>query len=168
MNENMKLVFMRHGIAEDGGFGMDDRDRQLTKDGIVKTRVIGDYLDKIKLKFDEICTSPYARALKTAEIIVDALGQMDKLTVESGLAPGFQMSDLVRIMHDKNRRGRYLFVGHNPSFSIVPMELIGGGNIELKKGGIISIETDIIQPGAGLLEWMLTPGLMVKANGESS
>jgi len=159
---------MRHGIAEEGGFGMDDRDRQLTKEGIVKIRAIGQYLDKLKLKFDEIYTSPYARALKTAEIIAEALGRMDRLTVESGLAPGFQMSDLVRIMHGKNRRGRYLFVGHNPSFSIVPMELIGGGNMELKKGGIISIETAIIQPGAGLLEWMLPPGLMVKAKDESS
>lgn len=163
----MKLVFMRHGIAEDGAFAMDDRDRQLTKEGIVKMRAIGEFLAKMKLKFDEIYTSPYARALKTAEIIAESLGQTDRLTVDSGLAPGFQMSDLARMLLDKSRRGKYLFVGHNPSFSIVPMELIGGGNLELKKGGVISIEADIIQPGAGSLEWLLPPGLMVKTNGDT-
>ncbi len=167
MKEKMKLVFMRHGIAEDGGFALDDRDRQLTKEGIAKIRMIGEFLAKQKLKFDEIYTSPYARALKTAEIIAEALGQTDRLSVDGGLAPGFQMSDLARILHNKGRQGKYLFVGHNPSFSIVPMELIGGGKIELKKGGIISVETDIIQPGAGLLEWMLPPGLMVKTNGNT-
>ena len=50
-----------------------------------------------------------------------------------------------------------MVVGHEPDFSLTIAELIGGGCVEMKKGGLARI--DVAGPGLedGVLEWLLTP-----------
>jgi phosphohistidine phosphatase len=160
----MIIIFLRHGIAEEYAPDKSDRDRKLTAEGIEKMTRIARVIGKLGWKMDCIITSPYLRALKTAEIVADTLGMKDNLQKDSRLAPGFSMSDLARIVAEHANASAIMLVGHNPSMSVIPGELCGGANLSLKKGGIAWVETSIVQSGAGMLQTLLTPGIMLRCN----
>jgi phosphohistidine phosphatase SixA len=48
-------------------------------------------------------------------------------------------------------------VGHEPDLSLTIAELIGGGRVDMKKGGLARV--DVRGPGldGGVLAWLLTP-----------
>jgi phosphohistidine phosphatase SixA len=54
-----------------------------------------------------------------------------------------------------------MLVGHEPTLSLLASRLTGGSLIELKKGGLILVETDRMEPGAGRLKWLLTPATIL-------
>jgi phosphohistidine phosphatase SixA len=49
-----------------------------------------------------------------------------------------------------------MVVGHEPEFSSTVAEVIGGGNVELKKGALALVDMDD-SVGGGVLRWLLTP-----------
>jgi phosphohistidine phosphatase len=158
----VKLYFLRHGIAEDPRPGQSDRDRQLTPEGIAGMRAESEVLRQLNLKLDLILTSPYDRARQTAEIVAEALGLTDKLEMEPRLAPGCRLGDLQEIVGDRPQVQRIMLVSHNPDLPVMAGQLAGGANIDMKKGGLIRIDTDRVEPGAGMLEWIFTPGVLLK------
>jgi phosphohistidine phosphatase len=153
----MKLYFLRHGIAEDISSSGLDRDRELTADGIDEMERVARGMKRLRLDLDIALTSPYARARKTAEIAARILGIEDRLHEGPGLAPGFGLGHLQQIVAERPDARRILLVGHNFDFPIVTGQLSGGARIDLKKGGLIRVDTDRIEPGAGTLEWILAP-----------
>lgn len=162
----MKLYFLRHGIAEDVSGTGADRDRELTAEGIDEMERIALGMKRLKLGVDLVLTSPYARARKTAEIAAQMLDLRDCLHAEARLAPGFGLGHLQQIVDERHNARRILLVGHNFDFPIVAGQLAGGAQIDLKKGGLIRVDVDIIEPGRGVLEWVLAPRHLV-AIGES-
>ncbi len=66
----MKLVFIRHGLAE-GHFSMEqdkDFERVLTEEGITRLKKTFKIFNKFEQKIDVIFSSPLARAVQSAEI----------------------------------------------------------------------------------------------------
>ncbi len=61
------------------------------------------------------------------------------------------------ILKDYRNEPGLLLVGHEPDFSRVVSACIGGGRVELKKGGMARV--DIKNPGSieGVLVWLLPP-----------
>ncbi len=58
-------------------------------------------------------------------------------------------------------RADVLLVGHEPDFSQVIGQLIGGGAVVMRKGGLARV--DVTPQGAalsGALVWLLTPSLL--------
>ncbi len=53
-----------------------------------------------------------------------------------------------------------MVVGHEPDFSAAVAELIGGGDIVLKKGGLARVDVTVPVTGGGELVWLLTPPLL--------
>lgn len=153
----MKLYFLRHGIAEDVSLTGLDRDRELTDEGIADMERVAAGMKRLKPDIELVLTSPYARALKTAEIAARVLDAGDLLHVDPRLVPGFGLGHLQEIVEEHDEVRRLLLVGHNFDFPMVAGRLCGGASIDLKKGGLIRVDTDAIEPGAGVLEWLLTP-----------
>jgi phosphohistidine phosphatase len=158
----MKLYLLRHGIAEEHGPDKPDPDRRLTDEGVAEMRSEAGALRKLGLKLDIIVTSPYDRALQTAEIVADALEMKDRLEVDQRLAAGCRLGDLQEILGSRSGIQRLMIVGHNPDLPSMAGQLAGGAAIDLKKGGLIRLDVDRIEPGAGILEWVLTPGVLLK------
>ncbi|MCC6443193.1 MAG: phosphohistidine phosphatase SixA [Armatimonadetes bacterium] len=153
----MQLYFLRHGIAEDRQPGQEDSQRHLTPEGEAEMRAIAAGLAKLNIKLDKIATSPLTRALQTAHIVADVLGLTDRFAVDPRLGGGCGLYDLAQILHGLPQKGRALLVGHEPDFSEMVSELIGGASIEFKKGGLARVDADSIDPGNGVLQWLLVP-----------
>jgi len=107
-----------------------------------------------------IFTSPLARAHRTAEIVAEELGLSERLVDDRRLACGFDARRLAEIVADHDGATSLMVVGHEPDFSFTVAELIGGGRVDFKKGGLARV--DVEGPGLddGTLAWLLTPALI--------
>jgi phosphohistidine phosphatase len=159
----MKIYLLRHGIAEDYHPGGSDKDRELTPEGIRQVEAVAGSLSRLQLKLDRIITSPYPRACQTAEIVAHILILQEQMAVDDRLAPGFHLGDLQAIVEDQARIERWMFVGHNPDLPIIAGQLVGGAAIDMKKAGLIRVDTEHVEPGVGILEWVLTPATLTRS-----
>jgi phosphohistidine phosphatase len=159
----MELYFFRHGIAvdrEDPSVD-DDRERPLTRDGIRKTYSACEGLARMELKFDQILTSPWLRAVQTARILAEVLEMSDHIEEMAELAGDRSVNDLVAGLARYKTLERVVLVGHQPLLGAGISYLLTGKTtmeVDLKKSGVCAIELNRIPPtSGGTLRWMLTP-----------
>jgi phosphohistidine phosphatase SixA len=149
----MLLYFMRHGEAEDAAAGQADAERRLTERGLQRSRQAGTALQKMAVTLDLILTSPLQRAAQTAEAVGQALG----VSVTPAEALAGPSLDEVRLMWEEHGRpAGLMLVGHEPDFSHLVGELLGGADVEMKKGAIACLDCPAIAPGGGTLRWLVT------------
>jgi phosphohistidine phosphatase len=158
----MRLLLLRHGIAEERSLDRPDEKRHLTREGIERMREEAKAFVRIGLKPDLVLTSPLRRCVETAEIVADTLGVADRLYEEARIAPGFRLGDLQKIVEQNPDAQQLMVVGHQPDLGIIAGQLIASPALDVKKGGLVRIDADRIEPGWGVLVWMLAPGLLVK------
>ena len=76
-----ELFVFRHGEsqsnAELGWMGATERDTPLTEVGIRQSRTLGDRLEAEGVQFDRMYSSAFPRAVHTAELVLEAMGQAD-------------------------------------------------------------------------------------------
>ena len=155
----MRLYFLRHGIADWPDWDpARDHERPLTKEGLKKMKEQARALAQLDLKIDAILSSPYTRAYQTADIVAARLG-LDVKT-EPLLAPGFNSDKLAEILRSVADDQAVLLVGHEPNFSMVIAELIGGGRVQLKKGALVRV--DVNHELQGELVWLLPPKVLAR------
>jgi phosphohistidine phosphatase len=157
----MKIYFLRHGKAESRSEWQGrDADRPLTPEGEEALRRESKVLRDLDLAIDLAVTSPLARARRTAEIVAEDLGFEDRLVEDERLAPGFDVRRLEQVLAAHGPADALLLVGHEPDFSETVAELIGGGEIVMKKGGLARVDVTAPVAGGGELVWLLTPPLL--------
>jgi len=161
----MKLYFLRHGIAEEHRPGLPDGERHLTPEGVEEMRAVGRALKLLELELDTVLTSPLVRARDTARLAAEALGLEDRVREEIRLASGCGFQDLAAALEGVPEKARVLLVGHEPDFSTLISQLIGGGAVRMKKASLASVDAPRIAPGAGELRWLLTSGQLRKLGG---
>ena len=95
----MRLYIVRHGIAidrEDPKCPADPQ-RYLTEEGIAKTKLVAKGVAALGATADEFFSSPYVRAMQTAEIFADALHfSKQKIEKTEALLPGCDPLQLFR------------------------------------------------------------------------
>ncbi len=162
----MKLLFVRHGKAEDANFNRwrDDSLRPLTKKGEKRFAQSVDRIRLIVTDTSRVFTSPYTRALRTAEILCDGTG-WDGPVVDERLSGDRGVDDIFEMTVDLNNSGCYAFVGHDPTISHVVGVLIGAdgfGVTPLKPGAVALIDTGTLRPGyeSGSLVALLQPKML--------
>jgi phosphohistidine phosphatase len=154
----MKLYFLRHGEAGDPAqWEGNDAERPLTDDGRRRMALEARTMRRLELGVDRVITSPLLRARQTAEIVAVELKRKDRLVTDSRLGLDFEPERLAEILRDNQDVHDLMLVGHEPSMSATIGRLIGGGRIELKKGGLV--RTDVPDPAqlSGEMEWLLPP-----------
>jgi phosphohistidine phosphatase len=160
----MELYFLRHGKAADVGEqgACDDFSRALTDHGITEMEAEAKALDRLDVRPDLILTSPLVRAKQTAQIVAKRLGLKKDLVETDLLAPGCDLKQLRKLLGAYDSYHKIMLVGHEPDFSSMVGELIGGGNIEMKKGGLATITIERpFRTGAGVLQWLVPPKILV-------
>ncbi len=152
----MQLYFLRHGLADwpDWDQARDD-DRPLTDKGIEKMKAEAKAIERLGLGLNAILSSPLVRARQTAEAVAERLN-MDVIE-EPALAPGFDVERLRDVLHRHPDAGALMLVGHEPDFSRTIAQLIGGGRVAMKKGGLARVDLDSLDPPGGELVWLLAP-----------
>jgi phosphohistidine phosphatase len=160
----MQLLVIRHAIAMDrdefAESGESDDRRPLTKSGVKRMRRGAKGLRAVVDRIDVLVTSPYTRAVETAEIVSDVF-DIAPAEVSASLVPDVHFDELER-WAELNATGDLLaIVGHEPHLSgLVSWLMTGSGEsrIELKKGGACLLEFDSsIRRGTGTLLWLMTP-----------
>jgi len=160
----MRLLVVRHAIAEDradyGRSHKDDSARPLTPEGRRKMARGALGLKQIVPELDVLATSPYKRALETAEIIADAYGGLAVDRVPE-LAPGAGVERVVGWLAGRHAQGVVAIVGHEPDLSRLVCALLVGANgpfLELRKGAACLLEfSGAVGAGAAALDWFLGP-----------
>jgi phosphohistidine phosphatase len=159
---SVKLYFFRHGPAMSRADwdGPDDK-RPLTDEGAAITRDVSQRLAGMGLPIDAILTSPYTRALQTAQILDKALGVTGLLKHEPGLKPARFTRDSLDAMLKKHAGAAgVVLIGHEPSMTAVISDLIGGGDLVLKKAGLARVDIDPEAGSGGALRWLFPPKML--------
>ena len=153
-SNSAELVLLRHGIAEPRQAGRDHPDRALTVAGRQRTRLVMAALVQRGLRLDRLLTSPYRRALQTAELALEA-GLASTLALDERLEPG---GDLATVMTPFD--GVIGLVGHEPDLGDLACGLLGcpQGSLVLKKAGVIQLRRSA---GQWQLKALLRPALLI-------
>jgi phosphohistidine phosphatase len=164
----MELYIVRHGIAIDREDPKcpADPERFLTEEGREKSRQAAKGVAEIASVPDLILTSPYLRALQTAEVFAEVLEySKNKIRKSELLLPGAEPMQLFReIAKDKDLSSVFVF-GHAPHLDDVLATAVGTKHhiSALKKAGVAFVELKRLVPPSGELVWLATPKLLRKA-----
>ncbi len=160
----MDIYLLRHGIAEEQSAKTPDADRALTADGRRRLRaVLETASNNAAVAPALIITSPYRRAVQTAELAAEVLEYHGDLLRTRALLPGADPKSVweeIRLHQDVDSM---LLSGHEPLFSSLTAYLLGCPSLQVdfKKAALVRIAIDRFGPEPrGVLEWMLIPKLV--------
>jgi phosphohistidine phosphatase len=155
-----ELYVLRHGIAEPRRRGVREADRQLTEDGRDKLEQVLGRAHAAKVAPEVILSSPFARAVQTAEMALKALGPKARLVQIESLLPDSTPESAWQDVRKHARNGPVMIAGHEPLLGRFISYLVGAdhGVVDLKKGALACLDVDAeAKPPQGLLLWLLTP-----------
>ena len=164
----MQLYIVRHGIAIDREDPKcpPDPERYLTEEGIEKTKQVAEGVVALGATADMLISSPYVRAMQTAEIFAELLKYpKEKIRRTDLLLPGSEASLFYRELA-KDRQSKTVFCfGHAPQLDdVVAAGLSSKHQVTaLKKAGVALLEFRRVSPPSGQLVWLATPKLLRKA-----
>ena len=156
----MEIYLLRHGIAEDGAPGRPDSDRALTQAGRQKLRRVLARAKEARLEPDLILSSPYRRALETAEVAVESFGYRGKIVPTKTLVPNADPHDTWEEIRAYKSESALLLASHEPLMSTLLAFLLNAPSllVDFKKAALARVDCDRF--GAephGTLKWILTP-----------
>jgi len=152
----MDLYFLRHGDAEPASAATPDDARRLTERGRRETHAVAQALHRAGLRPEAILTSPLTRARETGEILQEVFGLSAR--ADDRLNSGCRLGAIQALISERSEQ-RLLFVGHEPDLSMIVGHLIGSARVQMKKSGFAHVQTERVEPGQGVLVWLLTPQL---------
>jgi phosphohistidine phosphatase len=164
----MQLYIVRHGIAIDREDPKcpPDPERYLTEEGIEKTKQVAEGVVALGATADLLISSPYVRAMQTAEIFAELLKYpKEKIRRTDLLLPGSEATLFYRELA-KDRQSKTIFCfGHAPQLDDVLAVGLGSKHqvTALKKAGVALLEFRRVSPPSGQLVWLATPKLLRKA-----
>ncbi len=141
---------------------MADSDRRLTREGTEKTRTAARGLKQLGVLPELVLTSPYLRALETAQLAALELGvaarhQKGISWLEPGRPPAEAWNELSRMDAQE-----ILCVGHAPHLDELIAFALGLSSpvTALKKAGVASLRVTSWNPPAAVLLWLLKPDFL--------
>jgi phosphohistidine phosphatase len=137
----VKIYIMRHGPAEDHARSGRDFDRKLTASGRARTELVARELAERNEEPKRIVSSPLARTLETAEVVIAALRLNLEAESREELAPGGNALALVRELAAGGAR-RVMLVGHEPDVSTLAANLVPGWSRGFDKAMVIGLKLD--------------------------
>jgi phosphohistidine phosphatase len=149
----MRIFLLRHGLAVDrrDPRSPSDADRPLTPKGMKKTHNAARGLRQLGVQPDAVLTSPWLRAVQTAEIVCEAIGFPENKIIRLDSLKGTSSPpDLFRDLA-KLKAKRVICVGHEPHLhQVIALALNTHAEItELKKAGLACLEMETISPPRG-------------------
>ena len=164
----MEIYVVRHGIAIDREDPKcpPDPERYLTEEGVEKTKRVAAAVAALGVTPDLLLSSPYVRAMQTAEIFASALDySKQKIRRTDLLLPGAEPSLFFReLAKDKQTSTLFVF-GHAPQLDDIIAAALGSKHhiTSLKKAGVALLELKRVSPPNGQLVWLAPPKLLRRA-----
>ncbi len=151
----VRLVLVRHAIAEERDHTRwpDDGLRPLSARGTARFVAAARGLEALAPAPSLVLTSPYVRAMETAQLLTAHAGWPPALEAAS-LASGSSraVAKAIRALGDIDSLG---LVGHEPNLSHLASWLLAAHELAIefdwRKGGVAVLETRAFRPGAARL-----------------
>lgn len=161
----MKLYIVRHGLAIERGAPQcpSDPERFLTEAGWSKTRQVAKRVAALAEEPDLLISSPYIRAMQTAEIFAEQMGYpKEKIHTTQSLLPGTDPLQLFRELARLKDETNVFVFGHAPQLDYALAYALGSKQpvTELKKAGVALLELKRVSPPLGKLVWLAPPKLL--------
>ena len=152
----MQLFVIRHGIAEEAEPGEDDAQRALTRDGKKKLKAVVRGMRKLGWKLDNVISSPWRRAVQTAELVSKRNPLLTELLARQ---PRSELLTLIGTSGDS-----VAVVGHEPWLGELVAWLTFGETrhadvFEIKKSAVVLLEGEAI-PGGMSIHALIPPTVM--------
>jgi len=163
----MLLLLIRHAQAgdRDPARWPDDSLRPLTDEGAKIQLEVAGALKRLKLEPELVLSSPWTRAMQTAEITARTL----KLGHPVACPPLAEAPDLDALQEHVGTRGPdsvVALVGHSPWMEELAALLLTGEDdgleLDYPKSGVMGIETERLAAGMGTLRWFWRAGQVRK------
>lgn len=154
----MMLYLLRHGEAE--ARAANDASRRLTNRGRQEVDSVARQFQINHLPLDICISSPYVRAMQTAERFLELVAPAVAVQQDARLTPEIRASEIMKLL-DAVSAEHVLLVSHNPLLSELNA-LLTEGNIShmhiLSTSELVAIRVDVIGLGMGRTELRLAPG----------
>src|SRR6516162_2209130 len=137
----MEIYLLRHAIAENARPGLKDADRALTDEGREKLKRVLERARNAGVKPDLILSSPYRRALETAEIAMESLKYRGKIVETGALVPDGNPRHVWDEIRSRKSESAMLLAGHEPLISSLLAHLLASPAlmVDMKKAGLARI-----------------------------
>jgi len=158
----MQIYLLRHAIAEASRTGLRDSDRALTPEGAEKLTRVLRCARAAGVQPSLILSSPYRRALQTAESAAEILRYSGKIVQTPTLTPDASAQDTWDEIRGRREESSVLLASHEPLMSALAAFLLDSPSmqIDMKKAAIVRIDCERLgAKPSGALKWMLTPAL---------
>jgi len=159
-----RLIFVRHGKAEDESSGISDFERSLTNKGKIISRLMARRLSEREASIGVILTSSAFRAFETAMIFATEFGiDADKILLSNDIYYNMSFENLPTVLSVISEDADVVTLfGHNPSFTQIANSLSREGCDTIPKSGIICVSFKIptwsdIGRNNGKIEYFLKP-----------
>jgi phosphohistidine phosphatase len=159
-----KIIFVRHGRAEEADSVIPDFERSLTSKGKSVSAQMAMILNEKERGNCIFISSPAFRAFETGLIFARVLGyDPEKIVLKNVLYSRSNLNSFAEIIESiPEKNDTVILFGHNPSFTEIPDRLSKDGCDFLPKSGIvcISFRTETwngIIKGKGKIEYFLKP-----------
>jgi phosphohistidine phosphatase len=158
----MLLYLLRHGIAETSARSGRDADRVLTEEGRDKVRSVVRRARAGGMWPTLILSSPFARALETAQVSAKALGHEDEIVTSNAFIPEASPEEAWAEIRTHKTQPEVLLASHQPLCGALTAFLLNSPAlaVDFRKSALLCIDLD--GAGArprGVLQWMLTSKL---------
>jgi phosphohistidine phosphatase len=158
----VQIYLLRHGIAEDPRTGLRDADRALTPEGGEKLLRVLRRARAAGVEPTVILSSPYRRALQTAQVAAEALHYAGAIVQTRALTPDASPAEAWEEIRNRHGEPAVLLASHEPLMSALAAFLLDSPTlvVDMKKAALVRIDCE--RTGAspsGVLKWMLTPAV---------
>ena len=157
----MELYVIRHAIAEDPAPGSPDNERELTSDGARRLKRAVKGMRALGWHFDRVLTSPWKRAVESAELVA-ALCDDDPIVTP--LLTQSPRSELLAILSNTSGGDHTCVVGHEPWIGELVAWLAFGDTrhgeaLRLKKAGAVVLSGTAV-PGGMQIQAIVPPSIL--------
>lgn len=161
------LILFRHGKSDWDTPFTSDHERQLATRGKLAARCMGRLLRQIGQVPDLAVSSSAVRARDTLHLAANAGRWACPVRIEAALYESSpdDVLDWIRRLQDNPES--LLLAGHEPTWSALAGQLIGGALLRVPTAAMLRIDCEIeqwsqIAPAAGELRWLMPPKTVCK------
>ena len=159
------LLLLRHGRSSWRTGWADDSERPLSERGGKDARRMGAFLGRLRQAPEQVLSSPAVRALDTVRLAAEAGGWRCPVETVPEFYSGSVGAVLDRVRRERDKIETLLLVGHQPMWSNVAAELVGGAVLRFPTSALVRIVLAVeswreIGRGRGELIWLVTPRML--------
>ena len=159
-----QLCLIRHARANLQKANESDLDRNLSNEGEKDALWLGSVIKNKGIYPDQIVSSSAKRAMRTAEIISEAINYPIESIYPAQEVYDSEVENLIRVIRGFNDGHQLVFlVGHNPSISMVVTYLTKHSFGNMAAAGLFSCKFHIdswqaVSKDSGIFDFVLEPG----------